>query len=182
MHFIGRLGILSDTHGMVDARVLSCLRHCDLILHAGDIGDAGVIALLERESGRAVLSVAGNNDVPAKWPAPHHHVLASLEETVELELPGGTVAMEHGHRIRDTRNYHSRLRARHPAARMIVYGHTHVRVVDTSATPWVVNPGAAGRERTKSGPSCLVVDTRGDDWSIEQFCFPRETGRRRSAA
>ena len=179
---IRTLGILSDTHGEVNSEVLDCLRCCDLILHAGDIGDAGVLELLERETAGSVLCVAGNNDVRGKWPADQLHVLEALDEHVELELPGGTVVMEHGHRIWDTGNYHSRLRAKYPGARMIVYGHTHIRAVDTDSTPWVVNPGAAGRERTRQGPSCLVVDTNSSDWSIQQFCFPGGSGRRTNAA
>jgi hypothetical protein len=79
--------------------------------------------------------------------------------------------MEHGHRIWDTRNYHRRLRDRHSNAKAIIYGHTHIRVIDQSESPWVLNPGAAGRERTKGGPSCLIIDTAGADWSIREYCF-----------
>ena len=43
------------------------------------------------------------------------------------------------------------LRAAHPQARGIVYGHTHRLLIDRSEEPWVLNPGAAGRIRNGSG-------------------------------
>lgn len=171
-----RVGILSDTHGVIDADVLSCLSDCAILLHAGDIGP-GVLDTLRSETSAEVLAVAGNNDIAGKWPREQHGELAALEESLTIKLPGGVVAMEHGHRIWDTRNYHKRLRARHPSARLVVYGHTHVRVIDTGAEPWVVNPGAAGRERTKGGPSCLVLDAGTRRWSIDEYRFPPRKAR-----
>lgn len=177
MAAIGRVGILSDTHGVVNDDVLRCVQDCDLVLHAGDIGGAQVLQHIESRCRGRVVAVRGNNDCASKWPDDGHDALERLVESVAVALPGGTIAMEHGHRIWDTRNYHARLRTRYPDARMIVYGHTHIRVVDTTSTPWVVNPGAAGRERTKEGPSCLVVDTQSGDWSIHQYCFSKDLAR-----
>lgn len=171
-----RVGLLSDTHGVLDPSVAEVMATCDLVLHAGDIGGAGVLDALG-ESGATVCAVLGNNDVPAKWPSADLARLDTLAEGVTLSLPGGELAMEHGHRVYDTRHYHRRLRERHPAARVVVYGHTHVRRIDTGQTPWVLNPGAAGRERTHGGASCLVIDTTADDWSIAEYCFPRARAR-----
>ncbi len=166
-----RVGILSDTHGVLNPSVLDRLVDCDLVLHAGDIGGAGVIDTLREATGAPVVAVRGNNDVSHKWPGGEDDVLSGLEESAYVELPGGRIAMEHGHRIWDTRNYHRRLRNKYPDVRVVVYGHTHIRVVDTSESPWVVNPGAAGRERTKDGPSCLVVEAAATGWSVEQYCY-----------
>ncbi|GIT54529.1 MAG: hypothetical protein Ct9H300mP16_16890 [Pseudomonadota bacterium] len=92
-----------------------------------------------------------------KWPPGDYAVLKALPESMELDLPGGILAVEHGHRIWDTANYHGRLRLKYPGARVVAYGHTHVRKVDKERRPWVLNPGAAGRVRTKGGASCLLL-------------------------
>jgi hypothetical protein len=57
---------------------------------------------------------------------------------------------------------------------MIVYGHTHKRITDQSAEPWVVNPGAAGNVRTKGGPSCLILHASENSWELETIVFADE--------
>lgn len=177
-----RIAIVSDTHGVVAPSVLEVVGGCDLVLHAGDIGTGAVLDALRDATGVECVAVLGNNDVVSKWPSADRATLDRLEETAVVDLPGGRIAVEHGHRIHDTKNYHRRLRAKHPGARVIVYGHTHVRVVDTDEFPWVVNPGAAGRERTHGGPSCLVLETGVGEWRIESYRFERMPPRRRATA
>ncbi len=179
---IERIGIVSDTHGVVEPPVLEVIAGCDLVVHAGDIGGAAVLDALRDAAGGEVVAVLGNNDVAAKWPPGDGATLDRLEEMAFVDLAGGRIAIEHGHRIHDTKNYHRRLRARHAGARLVVYGHTHVRAVDTEQRPWVVNPGAAGRERTHGGPSCLVLDAGADEWRIEAYRFELAPRRRRASA
>jgi uncharacterized protein len=69
---------------------------------------------------------------------------------------------------------HARLRAAYPSARAIVYGHSHRLVVDDALTPWVLNPGAAGRARTYGGPSCLVLEANVRSWHVEIHRFARK--------
>nr|MCS5557143.1 metallophosphatase family protein [Arenicellales bacterium] len=119
-----------------------------------------------------VLAVAGNNDVPKKWPADEHRALSKLPKSLQIDLPGGVLAVEHGHQIWDTTNYHSRLRRKYPDTQAIAYGHTHIRRIDTTIHPWVMNPGAAGRVRTKGGASCLVLTAKATRWSVREFVVP----------
>ena len=56
-----KLGIVSDTHGYVDPRLLLALAGVDLILHAGDVGGKDVLAALRDIA--PVQGVYGNNDV-----------------------------------------------------------------------------------------------------------------------
>ena len=45
-------------------------------------------------------------------------------------------------------------------------------MIDKSGTPWVVNPGAAGKTRTHGGPSCLVITCSEDEeWNIKKHRF-----------
>ena len=68
---------------------------------------------------------------------------------------------------------HGWLRERYPDARVVVYGHTHRRSIDRSARPWIVNPGAAGRNRTFGGPSLVVIDVDGSRWRLRTVRFER---------
>lgn len=55
-----RIGVISDTHGYLDSVVLDVLAGVDLIIHAGDIGDAAILTALETIA--PVKAVAGNLD------------------------------------------------------------------------------------------------------------------------
>lgn len=167
-----RVLIISDTHGFIDPRIVEIAVGCDITVHAGDIVGPEILDQLRPLSGR-VVAVRGNNDVRGKWPRSAHHVLDRLPEQQILDLPGGRLSIEHGHRIWDTKNYHWRLRRKHPAARAIVYGHSHHQVCDTAQRPWVLNPGAAGRVRTKDGPSCLILHAGPRRWRVDEHRFPK---------
>ena len=163
-----KVGILSDTHGYLDERIAEIVRDCDYAIHAGDIMGAHILERLKPR--KCVVAVAGNNDHPAIWDTAEADVVSSLPETTELELPGGTVRIEHGHRLGGFPD-HEQLRWDHADVKLVVYGHTHKRIIDQLAQPWVVNPGAAGRERTKGGPSCLVLYASEAEWTIETILF-----------
>jgi len=163
------VAILADTHGSLDARVEALVAVCDLAVHGGDIGNADVLERLRPRQGR-VIAVTGNNDVPRKWPSEQRDFLDNLREQEDLDLPGGTLVLIHGHQIA-ARSRHERLRRRFPRARAIVYGHSHRLIADRDHEPWVLNPGAAGRARTFGGPSCMVLDAAAHCWElrIERF-------------
>ncbi len=164
------VAVVSDTHGFLDPRIASQVAQCDVAVHLGDIGAQEVLDELSPKSD-FVFAVTGNNDVPGKWISEDSGSLQAIPSCRVLKLPGGELAMEHGHEIRDTRRYHEILRAKHPQARAVAYGHTHIRTVDQSESPWVLNPGAAGRERTKGGPSLLILTAAAGRWSIGERVF-----------
>ena len=174
-----RVAILSDTHGAVDPRVLAVVATCDLAVHGGDIGSGDVLEAIAARLGAgagALHAVLGNNDVPAKWPECHRALLPRLPERLEIDLPGGRLAVIHGHQT-PARGRHDRLRRIFPDTHAIVYGHSHRLVMDRSAFPWVINPGAAGRSRTFGGPSCLVLTAAHLGWHLESHRF-RPPGQR----
>lgn len=162
------VGILSDSHGYLDERIKETVNPCDYIVHAGDIFNAHIIEQLQPK--KKLIAVAGNNDYPEAWDAEEVEVVSALPDTSKLELPGGLLIVEHGHRLGNCPD-HDQLRWDHAEARVIVYGHTHRRVIDQKAEPWVVNPGASGKVRTHGGPSCLILRTSESEWSIETVLF-----------
>jgi predicted phosphodiesterase len=120
--------------------------------------------------------VRGNNDVPTKWTRADRGALDRLEEIARVDLPGGVLIATHGDRYAPSTR-HARLRAAFPDARAVVYGHSHRLIVDDGETPWILNPGAAGRARTYGGPSCLVLEASTRAWRIEALRFERISAR-----
>ncbi len=167
------VALVSDTHGYIFPEVLGVVADCDIVVHAGDIMGKHILDDLHARN-EQVIAVAGNNDIPERWPEAERDTVIALPRIAELELPGGVVAVEHGHEHGWASPDHAGLRAAHPHAKMIVYGHTHHRMVDKSQDPWIVNPGAAGKVRNNGGPSCLVLTAGERSWDIETIKFPEE--------
>jgi len=165
-----RVAIIADTHGFVDPRVADQVATCDYAVHAGDIGGADVLLALQPK--RQVVAVRGNNDVREKWDRHEVHLLETLPMEAVLDLPGGRLVVLHGQDTGPVAGRSEELRSRYPDARAIAYGHSHQLLVDDSATPWILNPGAAGRTRTFGGPTCLVLECSEDGWSVEALRFP----------
>lgn len=146
-----RIGLISDTHGMVRASVHRALAGVSLILHAGDVGGEDVLAELGTIA--RVRAVYGNTDVPGD---------PSLVEAIDLELDGVRVHVSHGHELGSPTP--ERLIAAYDAD-VIVYGHTHRQLVARPDGRLVVNPGAAGARRFRLEPSVAIltiVDGRPD--------------------
>ena len=82
-----KVGILSDTHGEVDERIVDIISDCDFAIHAGDICGAHIIESLKPRID--VIAVAGNNDHPAIWHADEAEVVSALgrvQETIRREI------------------------------------------------------------------------------------------------
>ena len=141
-----RIGLISDTHGRLRSEALRALDGVDLILHAGDIGSLDIITELEAIA--PVQAVHGNTD--------DFDVRDRYGDTVELDAAGKRVVVVHGHLLGAPRP--DNLRAAHPAADAIVYGHTHKPLLDHSTTPIVINPGAAGPARFHLKPSVAILE------------------------
>jgi putative phosphoesterase len=143
-----RIGLISDTHGLLRPQALDFLRGSDHILHAGDIVGA---AILDQLAGLAPLTaVRGNSD--------HGDWAQALSETATVTLGGITIHMLH-----DLKEL-----AIDPAAtgvRVVVTGHTHKPACEERGGVLYVNPGAAGRRRFKlpvAAGELLIEDGRVD--------------------
>jgi len=137
-----RIGLISDTHGLVRPDVFDALQGVELILHAGDVGDG---VLEELETIAPVSAVCGNTD-PADDPR--------LAQAIERTIGNVRVHVSHGHELGSPTQ--ERLLAKYEAD-VIVYGHTHQQKVVESDGRLVVNPGAAGQRRFKLRPSVAVL-------------------------
>lgn len=165
-----KVALLSDTHGVLDAQVAEVIDGSDWIVHAGDIGSAAVLRQLAQLGGKLV-AVRGNNDTPSRWPEQDHDILTALPHERTIPLPGGDLIVVHGHRLNPAGQRHDKLRRRYPGARAVVYGHSHRLVEDLAHPPWVLNPGAAGRDRTHGGPSCMILHVLAGQWQVRHHRF-----------
>lgn len=168
------IAIISDTHTVLDERIAEVIKECDIAIHAGDICCGSVLEKMHPKLGH-IFAVTGNNDNMMVWHEDHKDVVENLPDVAELSLPGGILAVEHGHVHGHHQPSHESLRKTHPHARVIVYGHTHKQICDQDEKPWVINPGAAGATRTRGGPSCLILTaSAAEEWAIEALRFSEQ--------
>lgn len=175
-----RVAIISDTHAELHEEIASLIRDCDIAIHAGDICDGDILDAMQPKSGQ-VIAVRGNNDHERIWPTHQAERVKQLPRVASLSLPGGVVKIEHGHVHDMNKPDHDDLRRAHPEARLVVYGHTHKKVIDDYVCPWVVNPGAAGATRTRGGPSCLVLSASENLWKLDSYRFSDEQHIKKAA-
>ena len=172
------VAILADTHGFLDQRIADRIRECDIALHAGDVGGADVLFAMHPQ--HESVAIRGNNDDTGHWADAEHDMLAHLPNDANVDLPGGRIRLVHGDDGGTVEQRHRRYRRQFADCRAVVYGHSHQQCIDQSDTPWVLNPGAAGRTRTNGGPGCLLLACNDDDWAVEALRFdPRSAPRTR---
>jgi putative phosphoesterase len=119
------LGIVSDTHGYLDNRLLAAFQGVDAIVHAGDVGSEAVLEGLRQIA--PVDAVFGNNDVSlGKF---------GLIEHLNLAYAGATLHV-----------VHELPRANPPEhTSIVVFGHSHRQQAEWRDGVLYFNPGAAGR-------------------------------------
>lgn len=142
-----RLGVISDTHGMLRPEVFDVFREVDHILHGGDLGSLDL--LVELEALAPVTAVYGNSD--------GMEVRARLPQVAAVELEGFRVLVTHGDQLGSPTP--AKLHDAFPEAEIIVYGHSHrplLELVDLTVT--VMNPGGAGAPRFGIPPSVGVLE------------------------
>ena len=125
-----RVGLISDTHGLLRPEALDFLAGCDHIVHGGDIGGPEI---LERLAALAPLTVVRGNNDTADW-------ARALPVTARLALGGVTVVAVHDVRDLDV----------DPAMEgvdVVVSGHSHQPSCARRDGVLYVNPGSAGRRR-----------------------------------
>jgi len=127
-----RLGVISDTHGLVRPQALDALAGVDLILHAGDIGNQQVLDTLNQIA--PVVAVRGNND-KGDW-------ATSIPDWEVVEVGRISIYMLHDVKEIDIS----------PAGagfHVVVSGHSHRPSVEEARGVLYVNPGSAGPRRFK---------------------------------
>src|ERR1700687_641706 len=133
-----RVGLISDTHGLLRREALEALRGSELIIHAGDVGDPEILEKLRKFA--PVVAVRGNVDTEP-W-------AEALPLTTVAEA--GSVLIYVLHDVNAL--------SLNPAAagfRVVVSGHSHKPTKSTRDGVLYVNPGSAGPRRFQL-PVCVA--------------------------
>jgi uncharacterized protein len=133
-----RIGLISDTHGLLRPEALDFLAGSDHIVHGGDIGGPDI---LERLAAIAPLTVVRGNNDSAPW-------AKSIPEVARIDFGGvGILAI---HDVKQLSKQLSKEPGAGPAAlgvRVVVSGHSHKPACVERGGVLYVNPGSAGRRR-----------------------------------
>jgi putative phosphoesterase len=139
-----RIGILSDTHGVLRPEVPALLAGCDRLLHAGDVGDAGILEALRRIA--PVEAVRGNVD---QGPG-----LDRLPHTASGHLDEIAYGMVH-RREEVPPDWPRRLR-------LVIFGHSHRPELEWAGRCLLLNPGSCGQRRFALPLTLAIVRVVGD--------------------
>jgi putative phosphoesterase len=141
-----RIGLISDTHGLLRAQVFEVFEGVDHVLHAGDVGPADILDELAAIA--PVTAVWGNVD---GW-----DVRNRTSEVAEIELGGVNIVVVHGMQMGSPTP--ERVAAAYPHAGLAVFGHSHKPVIRQVGSTLAVNPGSAGRQRFRDPVSCAIAE------------------------
>lgn len=137
-----KIGIISDTHGLLRPKVVETLKGCEVIFHAGDVGKPEILNVLEQIA--PVYAVRGNNDGWAfgaqERPVSQYQVqkLRHLPETLSVEFYGIRFFMIH-----DKENLPKEI----TDYDVILYGHSHKYEEQCHGSRLMLNPGSCGPKR-----------------------------------
>ena len=148
-----KLGILSDTHGLLRQEVLDRLAGCDAILHGGDINNQGILDTLA--SVAPVYAVRGNND--REW-------AASLPEALALELGGARLYMTHKKKdLPDGLDGYD----------LVVVGHSHRYELQRLGGTLLINPGSCGPRRFNQAITMALAEITPSPAGRPRIAIPR---------
>jgi len=143
------IGLISDTHGLLREDALTALNGSDLIIHAGDVGKAGIIERLRAIA--PVVAVRGNIDQGA-W-------ASELPLTAVVEARSALIYVLHDIQQLDL----------DPAAdiNIVVSGHSHKPSQTERNGVMFLNPGSAGPRRFKLPVTVAQLNLRESPWSVQ---------------
>ena len=142
-----RIGVISDTHGLLRPEVADVFANVDHIIHAGDIGGQHVLDALRVIA--PVTYVEGNNDDGA-----------SGEDIVRVTF--GTLRVLLTHILPKPEKPAARVleSMRRKPADLVIFGHSHMQFSATVGGVWYFNPASAGPRRFKLPVSVGLLEKR----------------------
>lgn len=144
-----RIGIISDTHGLLRPEVLKILESCDCILHAGDVDKESVLDQL-RYMGN-IYVVRGNND--KDW-------AEGLAKTLRFKIDGVEFFMTHNKKD---------IAWNLDSAQIVVFGHSHKYFEQMIDGRLWLNPGSCGRSRFGGAVTMAVMTIDDGHWTLDRI-------------
>jgi len=131
-----KIGLLSDTHSIIDNRILKFFENCDEIWHAGDIGTIKTLELLEKF--KKIRAVYGNID--------NHQIRKEVNEFLLLKYEKLVILIIHiaGKPPKYNKITYNLIKKHKP--NMLICGHSHILKIhrDKENDILIINPGASG--------------------------------------
>ncbi|MEA1947991.1 MAG: metallophosphoesterase [Thermodesulfobacteriota bacterium] len=138
------VGVISDTHGLLVPAAIKALHGVDLIIHAGDIGNVGVMDELRAIA--PVVAVRGNMDMDKG--------LRELPETETIQVGDVLLYIIHDIIMLDIAPSKADFDA-------VIFGHLHYPSVAKHSGVLFLNPGSAAQPRRNSSASLAFLHIRG---------------------
>lgn len=144
------IGVISDTHGQLAPEVQKAFKNVDLIIHAGDIGDAMVLDKLSKIA--PVMAVRGNMDF-GNW-------ANALPQSEIIEIGRVVLVVLHmtGRLKEDPQK---------AGYKAVISGHTHRPDVYQKNGVTYVNPGSASYPKLGHPGSAALIHINGEDLRVE---------------
>lgn len=139
-----KLGVISDTHGLLRPEALAALAGSDRIVHAGDVGDRCILDELARIA--PVTAVRGNVD--------RGDLARRLPPSATIEMAGMTLYVLHDRADLD-------FDPRNAGISIVISGHTHAPLLEERGGVLYLNPGSAGPRRFDL-PVSIAILTLGE--------------------
>jgi len=131
-----KIGLLSDTHSIIDKRILKFFENCDEIWHAGDIGTIKTLESLEKF--KKIRAVYGNID--------NHQIRKEVNEFLLLKYEKLIILITHiaGKPPKYNKLTYNLIKKHKP--NILVCGHSHILKIhrDKENDILIINPGASG--------------------------------------
>ncbi|MDZ4021832.1 metallophosphoesterase family protein [Pseudomonas sichuanensis] len=140
-----KVGVISDTHGLLRPEALAALEGCALIVHAGDIGKPQVLEALAALAPLRV--VRGNNDVALPW-------AQGLPDVDRFEVQGWQVLLVH-----DLADVPAHL---DQGVQWVITGHSHKPLIEQREGCLYLNPGSAGPRRFSLPVTLALIEVGAD--------------------
>lgn len=154
---MAKIGVISDTHGLLRENVIEHLKECDVILHAGDIQSRNILKQLEATA--KTYAVLGNTD---------KELINDIPSTLHLKLYGLQIFMIHNHRHieEDISSFN-----------LVIYGHSHKYEMKSNNGQVWLNPGSCGPRRFTLPVTMAVIDIDQDaSFRISRIDLCADTG------
>jgi putative phosphoesterase len=148
-----KVGVISDTHGLLRPEAMAALQGCERIIHAGDIGSPEILETLASIGELHV--VRGNNDLGADW-------AGNVADCLQFDLGGWQVLLVH-----DIADVPAMLAA---DVKLVITGHSHKPLVEWRGERLYLNPGSAGRRRFKLPVTLALLEV--SEQAIEPRIVP----------
>lgn len=149
-----KMGIISDTHGLLREEVKERLKDCTYIFHAGDVDRPEILDEL-RTMGFLYV-VRGNND--GYW-------AQNLRRSLNFSVGNVKFFMVHDRKdaaweLGDTQ--------------VVIFGHSHIYFCQEIDGRLWLNPGSCGRNRFGGEVTMAVMTVENGSWEVEKIVLQKE--------